>query len=93
MPKGESYISYEAITVAGTAIPLTTIPAGARYARIFVETAPIRFRVDGTAPTATQGELVEAGSVIILDSRDQIQKLQVIRRGTTSATIRVHYAS
>jgi hypothetical protein len=92
MPQGEAYTNYEAITVSTTAIPLTTIPGGCQYARVFVESQAVRFRLDGTVPTASEGEPVEAGSVIILDSRDQVTKFRVIRRDGSDATLRVHYA-
>jgi len=93
MPRGGvAYTSYEAITVAGTAVGLTSGTYGqANSALIAVETASIRFRMDGTDPTASQGQEVGAGGIIELDSRDQIEKIRFIRRTGASATLRVHY--
>ncbi len=37
-----------------------TVPAGARFARLRAEAQDVRFRDDGTAPTATVGDLLRA---------------------------------
>lgn len=52
--------SQEALTVA-TATALT-IPAGATIAWVTVEGQTVRFRCDGTAPTASSGSLLAVGS-------------------------------
>ena len=46
---------YEQMTSLGTATGFTTIPANAKYAFITVSGAIVRYRDDGTAPTASLG--------------------------------------
>lgn len=88
-----SELNYESVTVAGTAIGFDAtdgtngmIPEAAV---ITVETAAIRFRTDGTNPTASEGHSAEPGDVIILGDRKQCAAFRAIRRDGVSATIRV----
>lgn len=53
-------LGFQQLTATGTASTLT-VPNGAIFAFITVEGANIRYRDDGTAPTATIGYLVAAG--------------------------------
>jgi hypothetical protein len=43
-----------------------------------VETAGVRFRMDGTDPTAEVGELVDTGGQLTIVGRENVQKLRVI---------------
>ena len=87
-----------ALTVAGTASSLT-LPSGVMrptHAIIQVEGADIRWRADGTAPTATSGVLVRAGSNIefmdpSIDYTGIIARFQAIRTGGVSATVEVAF--
>jgi len=56
--------------------------------RITVETQPIRYRYDGTAPTDTVGHLLPAPSELILTGTDNVRQFQIIR-ATADATIMV----
>lgn len=60
---------YCQLTATGTAAQLSTctggIPAASTIAEICVETASIRYRDDGTAPTASVGMLVAPASSTI----------------------------
>jgi len=77
---GPTYDAYESITVSSTAKTLTAATYEARpYAFITVENAQIRFRLDGTAPTATEGHLAEPGASIHLRNHDQLEDFQAIR--------------
>ena len=88
---------FEQVTVAGVAIGLTAAkvtPATGRpadYVVITVETADVRCRVDGTAPTATVGDLLPVGSSVALVGWPSINGLSCIRTGATSATLDVSY--
>lgn len=62
-----------------------------RAALITVETATIRWLSDGTAPTATTGNLSYAGDVIRLENPNELWNFRAIRTGSTSATIQVTY--
>ena len=55
-------VGFEALTVAGTAVGITAATrVNANGAHVQVETADVRMRSDGTAPTATVGTLLRAG--------------------------------
>lgn len=53
-------LGYQQITTLSAAVGLT-IPDGAAYAVIIAETQAVRWRDDGTAPTATVGQPLAAG--------------------------------
>ena len=83
--------AFETLTISGTSTPLT---AGiysknnglecANKATISVETASLRYRVDGSAPTATVGLLANDGDVITLLGRNEIKLFRAIRVGVDS---------
>ena len=87
------FFDHEAITVSSTAVHLdASVFLDANYARIYVESAAIRFFVDNTAdPTATVGEVAGATDTIILDDPSQLQTIGFIRRDGTDATLTVQY--
>lgn len=61
------------------------------HAIISVESQSVRIRDDGTAPTASEGELVAAGSKIFIEgSPDMIVKAKIIET-TASAAVTVRY--
>jgi hypothetical protein len=90
-------ISYVAITVSTSAVGLTAAnldpAAGPRpdAVVISVEAQPIRYRVDGTDPTSTEGHPAVDGDVIVLRSHQALKQLRAIRSGATDATLRVTY--
>jgi hypothetical protein len=84
--------AYESITVAAIAIGGT--PAtydDAVRVEITLETAQIRYRVDGTNPTASEGHLVEVGDIITLKSASQIANFMAIRTGGMSGVLKITY--
>lgn len=92
-----SYHDFEQVTVSSTALGL---PQGAtinedatKWVLISVETAACRFRLDGTAPTAAVGHVLEAGDVLTLTSQEQLDGFQIIRRDGIDATINVSYGA
>lgn len=94
-----STVAFDQITVAATAIGLTTANVrgygsnrfAAERAVIIVETAPIRWRDDGTDPTSTVGMIANPGTILTLENRDRTEKWRGIRTGATSATLSVTY--
>jgi hypothetical protein len=79
-------------TVGGKA--LTAVNYGTNTkAFITCETAQMRFSIDGTAPTATVGHLVNSGDIIKLDSNADIAAFRIIRTGATSGVIKCTYSS
>jgi len=89
---GESYDTFESLTVSTSAVPLTAATyARAEVAFITNESNPCRFRLDGTNPTASVGHILPTDAELILDSRDQISRARFIRSGASDATLRVSY--
>lgn len=63
-----------------------TVPSGTRFVELLVETAQIRFTVDGTAPTTSVGRLANPGDTIRLATND-FTLFKAIRTGAVSATV------
>ena len=87
--------AYESITVSDSAVGLTSsVYTQANYsikAFITLETAQIRWRIDGDAPTSSEGHLLEVGQTLTLESSDTVKSLKAIRTGSTSGVIKVTY--
>ena len=84
----------EQVTVAATAVGLTQsnydrVPP-ALYAFCRNETAAIRYRADGTDPTATVGIIVESGDTLTLPF-GYLSPIRFIRTGGSSATLTCEY--
>lgn len=88
--------SFETVTVSNVAIGLTAptydVMGVQSKAFITVETASIRFRLDGTNPTSSVGHLAAAGDTIRLDSIEEIEGFKAIRTASTNATLCVSYS-
>lgn len=82
-PKG-----YEQITSLSTAAALT-VPAGARKAIVIAVDQDVRYRDDGTDPTADVGMYMPKAVAVTFDN-EQINKLKFIET-TTSAELNVVY--
>ena len=89
--------SYEAITVADTAIGFTATkikPTNATAVQgVFcsLETAQIRFTLDGTTPTSTIGHLLGVGQTLTISHAGDIENFRAIRTGSTSGSLRCTY--
>lgn len=87
-------IDYESVTVADTAIGITTSkisPTNSEKAkRLFctLETAQVRFRADGTNPTSAEGHLLNVGDTLALNNTGDIGRLRAIRTGDTSGVLK-----
>lgn len=82
--------NYEALSVAGTAVPISAALLNDHHnaATIYVDVAAIRFRTDGTAPTATTGTPAVPGDVIKLTD-GELPDFQAISRDGGTATLYV----
>jgi hypothetical protein len=84
-------VRYESVTVSSTAIGMT-VTAGNGFipqvAEITVENAALRYRTDGTDPTATEGHEVADGGKIVLLNQGEVKLFRAIRRDGADATIR-----
>ena len=95
MARNPSIIAYATITIAdtaGTIIGLGSITkTGAMKSFVGrLETAQVRARGDGTAPTTTEGEVVNAGDAVYLSEGD-LENMQLIRTGATSGVLKGHF--
>jgi hypothetical protein len=89
---GPEFQASESITVSTTSVGLTAATAAQYpFALITVENAAVRFWLDGTAPTATVGHVLEAGDKLDLNSSDQVLSARFIRRDGVDGVIRVSY--
>lgn len=80
-------LGYQQITVTGTAFALAP-PANARQARIGAEAQVLRWRDDGTNPTATTGQRISAGTEI--DYFGDLTKIHLIAE-TAGAIANISY--
>lgn len=84
--------AFETITVSTTSLRLTAATsAGSLGALVTIETNPIRYRFDGTAPTAAVGHLAPIGQAIEVCGGDNIRNFRMIRQGAADATATVSY--
>lgn len=90
-------LSHQSVSVAGTAVGITTItPADGilpTAAIITVENAFIRFCIDGTTATASVGHSAGDGDVIELTNRTEIADFSAISRDGGTATLKVTLGS
>lgn len=90
-------VGYEQLTVSTTAVGLATVPTTARHALIYIVAQALRWRADGTAPTATVG-MPEAANTQIEqfmrsdgDFQALLANIKFIRSGGTDSVVEVHY--
>jgi hypothetical protein len=87
-------VGHDSLSVtAGTALGLSAgaagIPANATKADIFTD-QDIRIWLDGTAPTATTGMKIDAGTIFELESRNEIENIRAIAV-SESAALMINY--
>lgn len=80
--------TFEQITVADTAVGVNSTDAG-EGVLVSVETASIRYRIDGGEANGTHGHLLYAGTSLFLHNANAVENLSMIRDGATNATIQV----
>jgi len=76
---------------SGTAAGLQPTNKFADEVFITVESQPVRYRLDGTNPTASEGHLVQPAGTIEIEGYENIAKFRAIRQGASSGTLRVTY--
>ena len=92
--KYKSY-DFETITVTDEAIGLTaakliTTPRPKRVS-IAVETAQMRYRKDGTAPTSSVGVIINVMDTFYIEGVVEMANFRAIRTTVTSGKLQVHY--
>lgn len=88
--------AYEQLTVTNAVKTLTSTvyqsgDKKAQIAFITVEDADIRFTYDGSTPSATNGHLLRADSVLTLYGTHDIENFKAFRAAGTDAEINVTY--
>ena len=89
--------AFEALSVGTTAVgfteatmvPSTGKPAAAAF--VSVEGAPIRYRADGTIPTASVGTLKNIGDEFVVWGRRDLVSIRFISQSGSTATLSTHY--
>ena len=69
---------------------ITSAPAGARSFVGTIESAAVRARGDGSAPTTTEGQLIGAGDVVYL-GESEFSSMEFIADTGTDAELRGHF--
>lgn len=87
VPGADTPVGYQQITSASTSQALT-IPANARWAIIVPESQAVRFRDDGSDPTATVGTPLAVGQPLLYTGN--LKAFRVIEQ-TASAKINVSF--
>ena len=83
--------AFEALAVAGTAVGFTAATFATAYAAVIrVEGAQVRYRTDGTDPSATVGMVADPGDVLNINSSRDLQAIKFIRTGG-SATVNAEF--
>ncbi len=97
--RGWQVSDYSTLTIAATAVNVLndgtaggTKPALAKSFIGTLESGQVRARGDGTAPTSTEGVLIEIGDTVIL-SESELGTMRFIRTGSVSGVLKGHYTS
>ena len=83
-------VGYQQLVVSNSAVGLT-IPLNANRALIVVEDAAVRFRDDGTVPTATVGVQIFQNQSFEITDADSLKAIKFIRKTGTSAELNISY--
>lgn len=89
--------AFEQISVTSSATALGSlcssgIPTGARHADFYPETTAVRFRADGSSPTASAGVILPASTMTTFTNRPQmLNAMKLIRTGSSDITVNVHF--
>lgn len=101
-PMAVRYVAFEQVTINNTAggvgfTALKLSPNGsgtdpqATSASCRLETAQIRYTVDGTAPTTAVGTLLEVGDPLLISGNDLLRAFRGIRTGASSGVLDCTY--
>jgi hypothetical protein len=102
MPDQYEVKAYFSLTIGATPVSLAnaSIPAGgvdiSSPARVpdlvvgYLEAGSIRVRMDGTAPTESEGMLVQQDTVITLEGPDEVRAFRAVRAQAVDAVLRGH---
>jgi len=83
---------HEKLTVDATVRALT-VPADVNFATVKVETAALRYRIDGTDPATAEGVLVSAGDAFTVYGADTLAQIKMVEATSTDSVINVSYGT
>ena len=84
----------QALTVSSTVVQLDqAFRLSNNYCYISVESASIRYWVGGLEPSATTGHQLDPGDVLVLESADELNDIQFIRRDGVDATLNCSFGN
>jgi hypothetical protein len=83
---------HEKLAVDATVRSLT-VPNDVNFAQIKVETAAIRYRIDGTDPATAEGVLVSAGDAFTVYGADTLAQIKMVEATSTDSVINVSYGT
>ena len=97
--QGINVIDYATLAVGASAVDLINdgspaLPAKAKRAYISNETGAVRWRADGTAPTADEGHLLAAADSISFTGanyRSLLEKIEFIADTVTAGAVKITY--
>lgn len=86
-------VGYESLTVTNTAVGLASIPANQDVKAVIMaelSCGPMKFRCDGTDPTAGEGQdLIEADQLVLMGPA--VATFKAIRTGANNGVLKVAY--
>jgi hypothetical protein len=90
---GPQFDAFEALTVSTAAVGFTAATRGSDrpHVHVFVEGGAVRYRTDGTDPTASVGTPLEVGAQLKLNSAHDLANVRFIRRDGVDATLNSHF--
>lgn len=83
--------TFEALTVSSTVVGFATLSEDDRFAFVTCESAAVRYRLDGGAPTTTTGHVIEAGDIVRFSGN--LTQIRFIRRDGVDATLSCSFGS
>ena len=89
-PAGIKPLAYEQVTVS-TAVKTLTVPKGAVRAIFGVEGQSVRYRLDGTDPSASVGILAKADKTFEIYGNAALKALKAIRVDGSDSVLSVQY--
>lgn len=86
--------SFETLTIADTASGFTAATISGYSSAVCgpLQTAQIRFRVDGTSPDASTGHLLEVGQLLVIENGVEMANFKGIRTGASSGILPCTYS-
>ena len=89
---GLVYKAKETLTVTNASVGFTGATIGRNdQALITCEVASVRFWLNGDAPTATVGHILEPGDTLLIQNRGTLHSVRFFRKDGTDATLQVSF--